>query len=613
MAVLLSGQGLDKSFSARPLFTGITLGIEENERLGLIGPNGAGKSTLLKVLAGLEKPDDGAVSVRKGLRVGYVAQEEAFPAGASVESVLESALAAQPLEETERAVRVEIALAHVGFTNAAQRVQTVDTLSGGWRKRLAIARALIAEPDLLLLDEPTNHLDLEGVLWLEALLADAAFAFVVVSHDRYFLENVAERIVELNPAYPDGYLSSRGGYSDFVVKRADFLSGQAHEEQALASQVRREIAWLRRGARARTTKAKGRIEAAAHMIGEFADLKARNVLGAADNRAGIGFSGSGRRSKELIVATQIEKSWGGRTLFSGLDLVLTPGAKLGLVGANGSGKTSLLRVLAGELSPDKGTIRHADGLKIVVFDQNREQLEPAQTLKDALCPQGETVSYRGQSIHVASWARRFLFRPEQLAGTVGRLSGGEQARVLVARLMLRPADVLILDEPTNDLDIPTLDVLEESLQEFPGALVLVSHDRFLLDAVSTQILVLNESGSARLFADYAQWEESRRAPSSVLPAAPPPPRKPTAPKTVEPARPGLSSAERRELAGIEAKIEAAETRVATLEQQLADPVVASDHERLQACWNDLAAARALVSPLYARWEELEARASPSQR
>jgi ATP-binding cassette subfamily F protein uup len=503
MSVITSCQSLSKSYSARPLFKDISFTVDDRDRLGLIGPNGSGKSTLLKILTGLIEPDQGAVLPRKFLRSAYVAQDNQYAGGQSVRDIVSASLAGERIEEGERQARVDVTLTRMGFEDFDV---DVATLSGGWRKRLALAAELVKEPDFLLLDEPTNHLDLDGVLWLEDLLKTSSFAFVVVSHDRNFLENVTNRMIELNAQYKDGYLGAKGPYSDFLRARQEYFVAQSNEEQALASKVRRELAWLARGARARQTKAQGRIRDAGKLIEEFEEVKTRNSFTGTVN---IDFSASGRRTKELVVCKGIEKTLGGKKLFGNLDIVLTPGQKLGLLGTNGSGKTTLLKIIADSLQPDKGTVKRAEGLKIVWFDQNREQLDQKITLKQALCPSGDSVTYRDRQIHVASWSKRFLFRPDQLSMPVSYLSGGEQARILIARLMLQPADVLILDEPTNDLDIPSLEVLEESLEDFPGALLLVTHDRFMLDSISTHLLALDGQGGAEYFADYPQWESIR--------------------------------------------------------------------------------------------------------
>ncbi len=465
--LLLSVDAVGKGFG-RPLFEDLSFGIFEGDRAGLIGPNGSGKSTLLKILAGLEEPDSGTRSLRRGVRVGYVPQDPEFPRDATAEEVLTLALAADPAEEFEKAARVAVTLGKAGFEDPAQ---PVAILSGGWRKRLAIARELAKEPDVLLMDEPTNHLDVEGILWLEDLLQSEPLAYLVVSHDRWFLENVAGRMLELDARYPEGLLQGEGSYTDFLEKRDEILKNQAEYQASLANKVRREVEWLRRGAKARTTKAKGRIQEANRLISELAEL--REKTGAAANaRAGIDFNASDRKTKKLLVAEGLTKSFGNRKIVQGLDLKLTPGTRLGLLGPNGSGKTTLLSLLDGTLEPDAGTIQTADWLKVVRFDQNRETLDRTVSLRRALAPEGDSVLYQGRTVHVASWAKRFLFRSEQLDTPVSRLSGGEQARILIARLMLQPADLLILDEPTNDLDIATLEVLEESLMELhrrPGA------------------------------------------------------------------------------------------------------------------------------------------------
>ena len=594
MAVLLSCQSLTKSYGARPLFRDISLGIGDGEKLGLIGPNGAGKSTLLKIFAGEETPDSGVVSPRRGLRTAYIRQEDTFPEGASVESVLRDSLAGEALDEVERDVRIEMALARVGF---ADRTQVASQMSGGWRKRLALARALVRDAELLLIDEPTNHLDLEGVLWLETLLQEASFAFVLISHDRVFLENVTNRVMELHPQYGEGYLSAPGKYSDFLILREDYLTTQANRQDALETQVKREIEWLRRGAQARSTKAQGRIQQAGQLIGELAELKFRSSQNKA---AAVDFTASGRQTRELIVGKGLSKTLGGRTLFQDLDVTLAPGSRLGLIGPNGSGKTTLIRLLTGEIEPDAGKLKRAEGLRVVLFDQNRAQLDRTQTLRDALSPNSDTVIYRGNPMHVSGWAKRFLFKTDQLQTPIRYLSGGEQARILIANLMLRPADVLILDEPTNDLDIPTLEVLEDSLESFPGALVLVTHDRYLLEQVSTDLLALDGRGGAAHFASFAQWEATQLPPPAPVAARP-------KAAAAAPAPNRLSTSERRELAGIEAKIEAADEAVSALERSLENPAVASDAAKLQEVWNALPPARDAVTALYARWKELEAR------
>lgn len=593
MALILSCQSLEKSFGSGSLFTALSLGISDGERLGLIGANGSGKSTLLKLLAGQEKPDAGAIAPRRGAAVCCVAQEDVLPAGATVRAVLDSAIGGLSLESHERQARIGAAVARVGFTDVDANVAD---LSGGWCKRLAIAAALVRKPDLLLLDEPTNHLDLEGILWLERLLTGAPFAYVVVTHDRYFLQNVANRIIELGRQYEDGCLSVQGNYSDFLVEKARYLEAQVGRQDALETRMKREIEWLRRGPQARTTKAKYRIEEAGRMAEQLGDLRFRNSQGA---RIDVEFDATRRKTRELLVARSISKGYGGPSLFRDLSLTLSPGVRLGLIGANGSGKTTLLKLLAGELAPDTGTLVRAEGLRLTFFDQDREQLDRAVSLRVALAGDRDTVLFRDRYFHVSAWAQRFLFRSEQLDMPVGALSGGEQARVLIARLMTQPADVLILDEPTNDLDIPSLEVLEESLTEFPGAIVLVTHDRYILDTVSTEMLALEGGGAFHVYADYAQWEAGRRQPD-----APPTPQVAQAPRR-PPASGRLTTAEQRELAQMEARIEAAEAARAALMGRLEDPGLAAHHVSLRDVCDRIEEAGRRLDALYARWQELE--------
>ena len=586
--VLLSAESLAKSFGSRPLFDALTFTLSDGDLVGLVGPNGSGKSTLLKILAGLEEPDRGTRALRKGVRVGYVPQDPIVTAGMSVEQVLLDALAGDAtLDDHEKHARAALTLGKAGFVDRDQRA---DVLSGGWRKRLAVARELAREPDILLLDEPTNHLDVEAILWLEELLRSEPKAFIVVSHDRYFLENVARRTLELNRVYAGGLLEVDGSYSDLLEKRDEVLRSEAAYQETLANLVRREMEWLRRGPKARTTKAKARIQNAERLVGELAEGRERAIT----HDARIDFTTSDRKTKRLWSGRGLAK----RELFRDLDLLLTPGSRLGVLGPNGSGKTTLLRVIAGELEPDAGTIEQADALRIVYFEQNRESLDPSLSLRRALAPDGDTIVYRDRAVHDAGWAKRFLFRSEQLDTAVAKLSGGEKARVVLARLMLQPADLLLMDEPTNDLDIPTLDVLEESLLEFPGALVLVTHDRYLLDRVSTRILALDGRGGAGYFADFAQWESEGTRASRPLARERPAPAKTTKPKR-------LGYLDQREFDAMEATVLAAEERLDQAKRQAEDPKIAADAAALQQRYAELTEAQAEVDRLYARWAELE--------
>ncbi len=594
MAVLLSCTGVRKSFGARPLFEDLSLSLSDGDRTGLIGPNGSGKTTLLEILAGRDTPDAGERALRRLTRLAYVPQDSAFAPGDTPASVLRAALEPLALDEEEKTTRASMMLSRTGFED---RAVPAASLSGGWAKRLAIAAALVTSPDVLLLDEPTNHLDLDGILWLERSLASAN-ACLVVTHDRYFLENIATRMVEVNRAYPQCAFQVGGNYSEFLERREEFFQAQQKLEASLAVKVRREVEWLRRGPKARTTKSKARIDSAERLIGELSSVTERGRVSTAQ----IDFTASDRKTKRLIEAERVGKTLGGRRLFRDMNLTVSPGVRIGLVGANGSGKTTLLKILAGELQPDEGTVRHAEALQIVNFAQDRgAHLNPDTSLRRTLCPEGDSVLYRGRPVHVMGWAKRFLFREEQLEMPVGRLSGGERARVMIGKLMLETADVLLLDEPTNDLDIPTLEVLEESLLDFPGAVVLVSHDRYLLDRVSTAVVGL-DGGEGGVFADYSQWEAWRGEPAAEKSAA-----KPARPQAAaaDALRKKLSYIEQREWDGMEARILEAEREVGGWQQEMQS--AATDPRRLTEAYEKLQECERRVAELYARWAELEAK------
>jgi len=587
--VLITCQNVGKAYGERPLFEGLSFALCEDDRVGLIGPNGTGKSTLLKILAQLEQPDEGICSRRKGLRVGYVPQQPSFEADATVERIVAAAAG----NDDHRA---GIALSRAGFADPSARA---GNLSGGWKTRLAIACALVGEPDLLLLDEPTNHLDVDSILWLESLLATQATAFVVISHDRYFLQNIAGRMIDIDRIYPDGLLTVDGAYAELLEARDALLSSQASYQESLANRVRREVAWLRRGAKARTSKSKARIDAAERSMSELAASRERTAAAS----AGLELTASGRKTKRLWYGKALSKSFENKRVIEGLELLLRPGMRLGVVGPIGSGKSTLLRMIVGELAPDAGQIRKADDLRTVYFDQNRRGLDVNQTLKRALAPEGDSVVYRDRSVHVVTWAKRFLFRQVQLEQPVSRLSGGERARVVLARLMLQPADLLVLDEPTNDLDITTLELLEESLIDFPGALVLVSHDRHLVDRVTTEILALDGDGGVQRYADYDQWQADRRAAGSPRTSKP-------ATTEREPRRPEakrLTYLEKREWDGMEDRVLNAEAQVSEAKSRAEDTSIATDAAELEKRVLALDEAQREVDRLYERWAELEAK------
>lgn len=592
MSSLIGAHSLSKSFGTQVLFKNISLTICQGDRIGLIGPNGSGKSTLLKILTGQEPPNDGSISRKQGLRVGYASQMPEFPS-LSVEEVLIKEL---PLyHEVDARTAARKLLGKAQFTDFNQNAQA---LSGGWKKRLDIIRALISEPDLLLLDEPTNHLDLEGILWLENFLKRERITFVVVSHDRYFLENVTNKIIELNRCYPQGLFACDGNMSTFMELREGFLKAQEQYERGLASVMRNEAEWLRRSPKARTTKSRSRIQRAYELFEEHSEVKERNKV----SKVSLNFTASERETRKLLVGKNLTKSLGAKQLFKGLDLTLSPGSRLGIVGKNGTGKTTLLKMLAGMLPQDMGTIKYADDLKLVYFDQHRESIPNDATLREALSPLSDTVNYRGQMIHVNGWAKRFLFSTDRLSLPVKCLSGGERARILIARLMLEPADILFLDEPTNDLDIQTLEVIEDSLQDFAGAVVLISHDRCLMDRICTEILVLEEDNQHRFFSDYNQWENAsqentvKKESSKALIEQP---------KNVSnnPSK-KLSYKEQKELDGMEDSLLALESEINLLQNKLNDPLLAQDTQKSLELYHSLSNVQHNIDNLYLRWQFL---------
>jgi ATP-binding cassette subfamily F protein uup len=591
MTLFLNCQHLSKSFGNRTLFEDLSFSIFSGDRIGLIGPNGAGKSTLLKILAGLEAPNSGTASARRGLKIGYLPQVCDFPDTSVLPLLIHSFAPDDERPDYEKELLARIWLSKLGFTGEEP---SAFRLSGGWKKRLRLAIELMASPDLLLLDEPTNHLDLEGILWLEKFLPKEAPSYLLVSHDRYFLQNMINRTIEIDPVYPGGLFCIDGTYSTFLTLKEGFLKGQIEQERSIASKARKELHWLRQSPKARTSKSKSRVEDAHALLEELSDLKNRNL----QKKAGINFSASERQTRKLLVAKNLSKEVDGRPLFRHLDFTLSPGTRVGLMGPNGSGKTTLLKMLAGEIQPDMGTIKKAEDVKIVYFDQHRTQLPSHLTLREALSPNGDFVTFRGQKIHVNGWCKRFLFAPEILDMPLDQLSGGERARIQIAHLMLQPADLLLLDEPTNDLDIPTLETLEDSLVDFPGAIVLITHDRCMLDRISNTLLALGDPDQNQLFADVAQWEASFN-PTPAL-------QKPKE-KSIEPplAKATLTYTEKKDYAQIEGKILEAEKKLQELNHFLEDPAIAQNAELLQSLCSQVALTENQIEQLYIRWQELE--------
>lgn len=595
MAILLSAQNLEKSFGSQTLFRGLSFGVETGDRIGLIGPNGAGKSTLLKILAGSMDYDGGEIAKSRGLTLGYLEQSPTFADGVTVYDAL-----AEVVEDPSNLGDVWEWMARLDLESDT----VVNDLSGGWRKRVALARELVRTPDLLLLDEPTNHLDLESILWLEDFLQTAPFATLTITHDRMFLQRIANRIFDLDKRNPDGLLSVKGSYADFIEAKQNLMHAQERQQVTLSNTLRRETEWLRRGAKARTTKQTARINATHQLADTVEELAGRNQ----SRTAQIDFQSAERHPQKLIEATEVSKSYGARKLFGPLDLLVGPKTRLGLLGANGSGKTTLIRILLGTEEPDTGKVKRAERLEPAYFAQYRDELDPKKSVLRTLVSEGDYVDYRGQFIFARSYLDRFLFRGEQMDMPVEKLSGGEKSRLRLAQLMLTKANVLILDEPTNDLDMATLAVLEQSLKEFDGAVILVTHDRYFLDQVANEILAFTENdagqGELQRFADTLQWEawlstrkkRPARQDKNVAEIVPP------APEPV--AKKKLSYKDQRELDGMEETIGKAEARLAELQVESAKPDIAANAAKLTPIVKEIAELEQRIEGLYARWSHL---------
>lgn len=462
---------------------------------------------MLKIIANVSDLDGGSLSPQRGLKIGYLEQVPKFTEGATVQdSVMEGAHDPYDWQEISKAQQI---MSKLSLTEGEVQAETlISNLSGGWKKRVALARELLKEPDLLLLDEPTNHLDIESIMWLENLLAKSNFATVTITHDRLFLQKVSNKIFELDRRHPDGLLKIDGDYAKYLEVREQLLTAQETLETKLKNTLRRETEWLRRGPQARLKKQQARIDQAGELKEQVGDLTSRNQV----QKVEMQLQGMDKNPKKLIEAKNISKKYEGKTVIPPLDLLLTPKSRIGLIGKNGCGKSTLIRLLTGKEKPDTGSVFHADQLQVVYFEQNRESLDQELSVIKTVCPSGDFVPYGDNgTMHVKSYLQRFLFSYEQMDMPVRKLSGGEQSRLLLAKLLLKKANVLILDEPTNDLDISTLDVLQDILSEFNGAIILVTHDRYFLDQASNLLLAfgVNEKGEKTItpMVGLDQWEE----------------------------------------------------------------------------------------------------------
>jgi ABC transport system ATP-binding/permease protein len=632
---VLHAQDLHKSFGPQRILAGVTVTIRTGERVGLVGINGSGKSTLSRILAGVEPADTGTISRRRGAEVAYLHQDPVFDAALTPRQVALSGLTrwseaktrheevsaalgrgdgdmtALLEQQTEAAAdierlggwdmmhKVDAILSHVGVTRPEA---PMETLSGGDRRRVALARILIARPALAVLDEPSNHLDVETVEWLEGYLIDEfPGALLLITHDRYLLDRVVERTLELDQGQVYSY---DGGYGDYLEAKADRLAHEARTESNRQNFLRTEIEWLRRQPKARSTKQKARIQRA-----EAAKSAPPPKV---ESRAQLAIEGA-RMGKTILEFRKLSLSLGGRTLVKDLDFILTSGERLGVVGRNGTGKTTLLRAILGEMAPTSGEVVVGKNTKIAYFDQHRADLDDAASIFDNVSDKRSRVELGGEVIEVRAYLERFMFDPYKQRQPVGSLSGGERARVALAKMLSRGSNLVILDEPTNDLDVATLGALEEMLTGFDGCAIVVTHDRWFLDRVATSVLAFEGEGRVVRYAggynsfreQKARADEAREAAALLARAA----EKPLVRASEKPAAPkgkALSYAERTELDGILEKIDVAEQAVSALSGKLADPALyASRGSEVVKLSAELEKARAEAARLVARWEELE--------
>jgi len=638
---LLSLLDVSKSYDAeRRLLDEVTFVVREDDRIGLIGPNGAGKSTLLRLLTGQERPDRGERVVRRGLRIGHLEQEPRFEPGSTVRAIVHAglegradllgeidevhhALAAPGLagDDLERLLRRQERLQHrleqMGGHDVEHLVEaTIDgvglldpealcgSLSGGETRRVALARLLVSAPDLFLLDEPTNHLDAFVIAWLEERLNQLKAPLVLVTHDRYLLDRTVERIVEIDRGKLYGYA---GGYGRYLEERGARLLSEERLERSRLSLLRRETAWMRRGALARTSKSKARIGRYEELVADAPERLQADLE--------LAFPAGPRLGAKVVRLDGVSHSYGERQVLPSLDLELTHDMRLGVVGPNGAGKSTLLRILLGRLAPTTGEVVCGETVRFATIDQQRSDLDPDKTIVEEVAGESRHVEVADRTVHVAGFLDRFLFPGARKNVRIGSLSGGERGRVLLAKLLLAGGNVLVLDEPTNDLDLGTLRALEEALAAFAGAVVVVSHDRWFLDRVATHVLHLDGRGKATLHTgdvssllERIAAETPRREREAAQPASAPTARgAPASPAQAAPAK-RLSNWERRELEELTEEIARLEAALGTLDERLADPTLyRGEGEAVRRLQEERGATHASLERSLARWEELAER------
>lgn len=596
MTPVLSLQNISKSFGSRTLFEDLSFGVFPGEKIGLLGSNGAGKSTLLKILAGTIKPDSGQVHLRKNLSLCHIPQTEEFDPNQTALEFVEKKLLSCGMDPEEAPIQATIGLGVAGFEDMEVKS---PSLSGGWKKRLQLAVAVAMEPELLILDEPTNHLDWEGLIWIEGWLKSFKGCLLLVSHDRQFLQNLCRRTIEIHAAYENGVLSFDLGYEEFLDKKADYLEAQMQLESRLSNKARRELEWLRAGVKARTTKSRSRMKEAYNLLDKVSDVKDRNR--ATKARSNLTIDATQRLSKKLIDLDGVDIGYAEKPLIKNLTTTFGPKTCLGILGENASGKTTLIKTLLQQMPPLSGKLEFAENLQIVYFEQTRSDLPMDKNLMQFLGDGGDFVLFQNRSTHVAGYASRFLFPSEKMQLPIAQLSGGEQARLLIAKNLLQPADILILDEPTNDLDIETIEVLEAALMDFEGLIILVSHDRYFLNRLGNRFLGILPEQRWDFFASVEQWLEARKnTPSEVVEEG----TSPTVPQS-KTKKVKLSYKEKQQLSTIESDIATAESDLEQAQTRLQDPELMSDHEALNAHTVEIQKLQQKVDDLYALWDQLE--------